>query len=35
MSVSRLFGAIIRHPRIVLAVALLLAAFSIVTPPKS
>jgi len=30
MSVSRFFGAIIRHPRIVLAVALLLAALSIV-----
>jgi uncharacterized protein len=30
MSASRFFGAIIRHPRIVLAVALLLAALSIV-----
>jgi len=30
MSASRLFGAIIRHPRIVLAVALLLAVLSIV-----
>ncbi|MCE1226685.1 MAG: MMPL family transporter [Geobacteraceae bacterium] len=29
MSASRIFGAIIRHPRIVLAVALLLAALSI------
>lgn len=30
MSASRIFGAIIRHPRIVLAVALLLAALSVV-----
>jgi len=30
MSASRFFGAIIRHPRIVLAVALLLAALSVV-----
>ncbi|QOX79551.1 MMPL family transporter [Trichlorobacter lovleyi] len=30
MSASRLFGAIIRHPRIVLAVALLLAVLSII-----